>query len=248
MSSWSRVGKPSWRMCAGIAPSLHCTVRLPPSGPLSAGLCWIKPSSGSVWRSPSSKPISTPAAAGMMVRDRQLRDTPSRDGKPPVGAKRICARRQDGRVRRLWPHKPLHATKATGRHPDRSAKGVHQGFTQGLVPRVGPRRRAHQSGSRAQPRRRDRNGLRGRPAEPLNCPVVRRRRNPDATSRADLVEVRFELHFVTGKVRRLERASARPSDSRSRPGACRSAKSDSASTTPRPTLCCLIHHQSPRFR
>ena len=136
MSSWSRVGKPSWRTCAGIAPSLHCTVRLRPSGPFSAGLCWIKPSSGSVWLSPSSKPISTLAAAGMTVRDRQPRDTPRRDGKPPVGAKRhMCARRQDGRVRRFWPHKSLHATNAAGRHPDRSAKGVHQAFTQGLVPR-----------------------------------------------------------------------------------------------------------------
>jgi hypothetical protein len=115
MSSWSRVGKPLWRTCAGIAPSLHCTVRLRPSGPFSAGLCWIKPSSGSVWRSPSSKPISTPAAADMTVRDRQPRDTPRRDRKPPVGAKRICARRQDGRVRRLWPHKSLHATQAAGR-------------------------------------------------------------------------------------------------------------------------------------
>jgi hypothetical protein len=123
MSSWSGVGKPSWRMCAGIAPSLHCTVRLRPSGPLSAGPCWIKPSSGSVWRSPSLKPISTSAAAGITVRDRQPRDTPRRDGKPPVGAKRICARRQDGRVRRPWPHKSLHATKAAGRHPDRSVKG-----------------------------------------------------------------------------------------------------------------------------
>jgi hypothetical protein len=55
-----------------------------------------------------SEPISTPAAAGMRGRDRQPRDTPRRDGKPPVGTKRtrcICARRQDGRVRRLWPHK-----------------------------------------------------------------------------------------------------------------------------------------------
>jgi hypothetical protein len=40
-------------------------------------------------------------------------------------------------VRRLWPHKSLHATKAAGRHPDRSVKAVHQAFTQGLVPRTG---------------------------------------------------------------------------------------------------------------
>jgi hypothetical protein len=99
------VGKPSWRRCANIAPSLHCIVKPRPSAPINAGPSWIRPRSGNVSRSPSSKPISMPAAIGMTTGSRMRRDTPCRDGRRRSGAARTCGTRVPrchGNAPALW--------------------------------------------------------------------------------------------------------------------------------------------------